>query len=354
MLKKIMDFILGKKENKPENSHCDEMCLLYGESPLSLKDEKAISKYFEFEIKKTASRYVSGRGANLNISFKDAFGEPLSLCSVFHDAFEQWKEVKSLPDRRSIIFEIFDNLMGDKLDDWRLAERYIEDRRGLDAIEILTLSSIPKEEREEYCASYAKAFMIMGDYKNAVEWAKKGLSYNSKHLRSNIILADIYHVTNDHTRAHKIYNKILKGQSLELNCLLENIFSFDSGILRSPILASSLLRNAPEEIWEKIETEFYYSPHFRCSYAYYLLNKNSFEYVLKAFAKILTLAKEMPWFQEAVINAHAILEQVDILGSQFEEEKKWLQQLIIDQKYEIKNNHTIKTSFGKNIENIDI
>lgn len=110
---------------------------------------------------------------------------------------------------------------------------------------------------------------------------------------------------------------------------LQDLLSFNGDIVNSPIYAFSWLKaddKVPTEFWEWANEEFYYSPHFRLQYAYYLIEKGE---TMKGFVKILVLSQEMPWFKEAVTNALSLIKQLNV-ENHFAEDKTRLEKLIVD------------------------
>lgn len=292
---------------------------------------------FQQEFDKAMRRYLQQPGATVNISFKDANGEPTSYPQALPDIFNQWLEIRCSWDRRSLIYrEALDHMFSKNLQLWQWAERYLEARYPNEALQELQNSGMPTEGQADYCATSAKALNVLGQYDEAETIARQGLTFDSTHKRCKIQLADALHLKGKTEAGHQLYNEILyqyiSQPSLGQNNTLsfEQRVGFDANVLHSSVYAINLLEHSPditEAAWQWAEDEFYWSPYFRCHHAYHLIDQGE---GLRAFAKLLALIKEMPWVKEAALNTMAILEQLDPGGQTgiAVEDRKWLMNII--------------------------
>lgn len=187
-----------------------------------------------------------------------------------------------------------------------------------------------------YWNALARTHFILTKYEEAEQNCQVAIRLDSNSIRTKRIYADILHATGRQEQAHALYTEILKAKipaDEKKELPLQMLLGFDGDILNSPIYALGWLKadeRVTEENWEWANEEFYYSPHFRSQYAYYLINKNEH---LKGFVKLLSLSKEMPWFKEAVVNSYHLIDQLN-LQENAKEDKERLK-LIMD-----KNNWT--------------
>lgn len=270
------------------------------------------------EVRLAMIKYFGSSTAKLNL--KDKKGEPTNFINAFPDIYSKCLDIKSPWDRRSLIFSKLDELFGNQIPPYVYAERLIEDRYPQKALEILNKIDIPSEDKNIYYTIFAKVLIIMGDYVQAIEKAKKALDDNPDYIKAKIVLADAYHLAGKTDEAHDIYDpilnkyleKIVNKSSCNLNII--ELFGAEAERMRSPILAIQFLKenSLSEEAWKWAENEFYYSPYFRCQHAYWMLEKK--KEILPAFSKLLSLFKEMPWIKEAAINIIILIEKIDPKG----------------------------------------
>ncbi len=307
----------GKQAEEPSKHH---------EGPSQSDEER-----FEEEVLSTIPRYVSTPGAEVEIDLRHPeTNEVISLAAAYPDQFETWKTVKSLADRRSIIYSILDGQLKDQLELWQMLERLNDDRYAQRALELANQSDEMDERTSDFHSALARTYFILTQYEEAERHAviARGLDHTS--IRAKRIFADILHCTKRHEDAHTLYEQILKEKiptDKQLSLPIQSLLGFDGDIVNSPIYAMAWLtsdKQMTEETWEWANEEFYYSPHFRSQYAYWLIKKGEH---LRGFAKLFNVAKEMPWFKEAAVNCLSLITQLKI-GDRMQEEKKWLETLV--------------------------
>jgi tetratricopeptide (TPR) repeat protein len=299
---------------------------------------------FQKEFLETVPRYVSTPKASIDLRARHReTNEVIPFAIAFSEQFETWKTVKSLADRRGIIYSILDNSIGNQLKIWQVIERFIDDRYPEKALSIAINNRTEEDlHSADYWASVAKVNFVLTNYSEAETNALKALEIEKIHKRAKIVLADIYHFTNKIKEAHEIYNSILKEllpKDKEVDLPIVELLGFDGNILNSPIYASSWLKadkNMNEETWNWAGEEFYYSPHFRSQHAYHLIEKKEH---LKGFVKLLNLTKEMPWFKESVINSYNLIGQLN-MEDRMQEEKIRLKSIIDKNNWTMDNLHT--------------
>lgn len=293
---------------------------------------------FEREFQATIPRYLSKPGVNVDLKMrhKDT-DEVMTFAAAFNEQFEQWKTIQSLPDRRGLIYSILDNFMGNDLKMWQIVERFTDDRYPQRALEIADKHA---DENDKYMADYwaarAKAQFVLTNYTEAEKSAGNALALDAGNHRATIVKADILHMNSKAEAAHELYNEVLKGRlprTEEISLSFMQLVSFEGNILPSPLYALDWLQAHPdvdEDTWDLASEEFYYSPHFRAQHAYYLLQKKD---AMKGFVKVFTLAKEMPWYKEAIINSWHLIHQLG-LAENMKEGKAWLESIMESNKWD--------------------
>jgi hypothetical protein len=173
---------------------------------------------------------------------------------------------------------------------------------------------------------------------------KKAIMLDSTNIRTKRILADILHCTNRHHEAHVLYAEILAAKipkDKPVKIALQEMLGFHGDIVNSPIYALAWLKSDPmvtEDVWEWATYEFYYSPHFRSQHAYLLIQKGEH---IKAFAKLYSLADEMPWYKEAVINSVNMMNQLGLDDPEMLAKKQRYEKIIRDNKWTFEGMHQL-------------
>lgn len=290
------------------------------------------SERFEKELLHTVARYISKPGAEVNIRARHhKTGEVIPFSEGFPEQFNKWKNVKSLADRRGIIYSLLDDQIGNQLELWQVVERFNDDRYAEHA---LKLAIEHKGENDASNANYlnalARTYFILTQYGEAEKNCIKALELDKDNLRSKRIYADVLHTTGQTAKAHELYNEILQAKipkDQQMTMALQDLLGFDGDIVNSPIYAFSWLssdKQVTDDVWDWANEEFYYSPHFRSQHAFRLIRNGEH---LKGFAKLLNLSKEMPWFKEGVINSYSLIDQLNMV-SQMQEDKARLKNIM--------------------------
>jgi tetratricopeptide (TPR) repeat protein len=294
---------------------------------------------FEQEFQATIPRYLCKPGVNVDLKMRHKeTNEIMSFAEAFPEQFETWKTIQSLNDRRGLIYSILDNIMGNDLKLWQIIERFIDDRYAPRALEIAKAHA---DENDKYSADYwaavAKAHFVLTDYNEAEKSANNALVPDAGNNRAKMALADVLHITGKTEKAHELYNEVLKDRlprTKEASLTFTQLVGFDGNILPSPLYALDWLQSHPDttaDTWDWASDEFYYSPHFRAQHGYYLLKEKE---AMKGFVKLFTLAKEMPWYKEAVINSWQLIHQLG-LAEKMPEGKAWLQRIMESNKWDV-------------------
>ena len=323
----LFDFLKGKKEESEE-----------GKTDLSLQ---ADIDRFEEELISTIPRYISTPGAEVKINARhQETNEIIPFAIGFPEQFEPWRTVKSLADRRGIIYSLLDSQFGNQLELWQVIERFNDDRYPERALEI-AVEHTQDSDREDpnYWNALARTNFILAKYEDAEQNCLTAIQLDDDNIRTKRIYADVLHSTGRHERAHGLYNEILERKISKdeiVDLPIQDLLGFDGEIVNSPIYAVSWLKadeRVTDEIWEWANEEFYYSPHFRSQHAFNLIDRKEY---LKGFAKLLQLSKEMPWFKDAVVNSYSLIDQLN-LGDTAKDEKKRLKAIMDENNWGISN-----------------
>jgi tetratricopeptide (TPR) repeat protein len=297
---------------------------------------------FEAEIKNVFPRYFSNPtiGENLQINLKNAEGEAVQIHEAYPAQFEEWKGIQAPWDRMSLIFKILDQMFSQKLELWQAMNRFTEDRYPQRALELAEQHSTEADwENANYWYALGRAQFIMSKEDLAERSLLQCLEIEPSHKRGRIVYGDLLHETNRGQEAHKIYTEIIKESGIEgdgetpQRISMAELLGF-KGIIHSPIYAIAILsghEDTSEETWERASAAFYYSPHFRTRHAYHMIQQQQ---NAQALAKLYALSREMPWFQDAVINAYSIIEQLG-LKDRMVEQRTWLKAVMDQNEWKI-------------------
>ncbi|PWV54512.1 hypothetical protein C7475_1021272 [Chitinophaga sp. S165] len=287
---------------------------------------------FDKEFLAAAARYTSRPKEEMSMRVRsEETNEVIPFAIAFPEEFETWKGVKSIWDRRGIIYKILDNSIGESMKLWQVIERYNIDRYPEHALNIAAEHATgPDLTDANFHMAVARSYFILTRYKEAEERAQKALNLVPNHLKAKILLGDIWHYTHKEERAHELYNEVLRIKFMSDNrksLTIPELVCFEHDLLHSPVYAIALLKSEPaitEVTWDAIAWEFYHYPHFRAAHAYFLIQKGEH---MKGFAKLITLSKEMPWFKEGVINSYTLMQQLG-LEPQMGADKARLEEII--------------------------
>ncbi len=317
--------------------------LQQSESTETLPSEVNLSETeqaFKKEIENTLPYYFSNpemQEVEFVLNAQD--GTKLMPHVAFPEEFNQWQTIRSVWDRRSLIFSIFDKLLNHKLDLWQSIERFTIDRYTNKALEIAQEHGKGRHLSDaNYWYALGRAQFYAGMPVEAEQSVEECLKIDPKHKRGRLVKADILHCTNRTEVAHAIYLDVIKEQvtgNEEGQRTLKDLVGF-KGLIHSPMYALAWLEHHPdvtEEAWDKIAEDFYYSPHFRASHAYFLIKTNDRANQAKGLSKLGVLSQEMPWFKEAIINTHSIIHQLGLQDA-MKDEKERLEKIMAENAWE--------------------
>lgn len=316
----LFDLFKNKKEDEP------------GEKKPENNQVMTDIDRFEKEVMAALPRYLSKPGANIKITARHKeTNEVIPFAAGFPEQFEPWRTVKSLADRRGIIYSILDTQIGNQMELWQIIERFNDDRYAERALKVAHDHKNDRDERlPDFWNALARTYFILTRYKEAEQCCLKAMEMEPGNIRTKRIYADLLHVTHRQDKAHELYEEILKEKipgGAEVKLPLQSLLGFDGDIVNSPIYAIAWLKGDKSinpEAWDWATEEFYYSPHFRALHAYHLIENGEH---LKGLVKLLSLTKEMPWFKEAVLNSYKLIDELQLAG-QLANEKQRLKSIM--------------------------
>jgi tetratricopeptide (TPR) repeat protein len=298
---------LVQESNEPETQEVKETNTISSESATKFKKE----------IEDTFPYYFSTpEMKDIDFTLNAEDGSEMLPHSAFPEQFKQWQGIQSIWDRRTLIYTILDHMYSNRLELWQVIERFTNDRYCHKALDIAKEHGHGEQlTNANYLYALGRAQFHAGMDPEAEKSLEECLNIDKSHKRGRIAIADLYHTSNRHDEAHKIYNAIISENNLgqETKSINFNDFLGFKGLMHSPIYAAGYLEAHPDvtpETWDNIAGEFYYSPYFRTKHAFYLVGLDDGINKLKGLVKLNTLTQEMPWYKEAVVNAYSIIDQL--------------------------------------------
>lgn len=287
---------------------------------------------FDKEFLDATARYTSRPGEDMNMRFRsEETNEIIPFAQAFPEQFDEWKTVKSIWDRRGIIYQILDKRIGDSMKLWQQIERFNIDRYPENALRFAEEYVGPSDLTDaNFHLAVARSYFILSRYREAEERAEKALSLTPNHHRAKVLLGDICHYTHKTQRAHELYNDVLRLKlpaAAPTTIKIGDLVGFHRDIIHSPVYAVAMLKSSPdadETVWDALAGEFYHYPQFRLAHATFLIHKGEH---LRGFTKLIILSREMPWFKEGVINSYSLMQQLG-LEPQMNEDKVRLEEIL--------------------------
>ena len=287
-------------------------------------DDQEFTDFFNDAV----SRYFCDPEGKMKIVTTDDADIVVPPSHLYNDAYEEWKTIQSVWDRRTVVYNVLDKVCLKHLDKWQLIERLTIDRRPDHAARFIEeQGSADDFKNADFLTSAARCYFYLSSYEKAIQYARAALEMIASHKRARLILADALHLTGDHDTAHRIYKEVLSESNLKETTRtaigLDEIVDFHNDIVHSSVYAVALLNDSgeiDEGMWIKVATEFYHCPYFRSQHAYWLFGRKEH---LKGLAKLIAISTEFPWFRDAIVNGKkAILQfREQTRSSDFAEEE---------------------------------
>lgn len=328
----FFDFFKGNKDN---NNEQPEQAAPPAQPAFTNKD------WFETAILGTMPRYFCSPEAEVD-SFSPMGSDgktPVLWADAHAKEYLEWLQIKSGADKRGVIYRILDQYLFDSLSTWQKIERFNDDRYPGRALKVANALTTEQDQQDpNYWNALARTNLLLTRYAEAEQCCQRALALDSNSIRTKRIYADTLHCIGRHQEAHALYEEILHAKipkEEKVSIDLEDLLGFNGDIVNSPIYAFSWLSNderVGDETWEWATYEFFYSPQFRCEHAYMLARKGEH---LKALAKISSLADEMPWVKEAVVNAVSMMNQLGINAPQLLSKKQQYEKIMQENNWSI-------------------
>ena len=242
------------------------------------------------------------------------------------DVYPLWRGTRCPWDRRASLIHLAFQLSSAGMTTWRKANLYVHSRKPDEALELLKGVGQPTRFDRmyaEHCGSFARAYLSLTSYTEALDWAKKAHEAAPDNIRLKVLYADALIMAEQYDLGQKIYSERLDAAEPEhtgdkVTDVFNTVIACDTGCVGSPVFAAMAADELPPDdatrMWDLVEVEYYDSPHVRLQHAYYLVKHGQ---QVRSFAKLLALAVEMPWVKEATINALNALQAIELPDSEY-------------------------------------
>ncbi|MBV8328021.1 hypothetical protein [Chryseobacterium sp.] len=274
---------------------------------------------FREEVYHSIRQYYSSPDYNVEFNLQDDKGNLYQEHEAFNYTFSQWKQIRSVWDRKSVLFEQWDETEFNKLQKWQVIERFVKDRHSLKAVDFQK-THINQEDFQDIrlIIALSKLYRTLDAIPNALHYAKGAYELRPDLDIVRIEYANVLHLSqndDDKKRSHQLINELIEnkikseGDQEEIGLL--NYFVFSEGYIDSSIYAINFLiaGKCDEETWQKMAEEYYWCPVFRFEHAVFLSNHGE---SLKALAKLNALASEFPWFTQGVLASVDVIQQLRV------------------------------------------
>ncbi|GAA3743148.1 hypothetical protein GCM10022422_28950 [Flavobacterium ginsengisoli] len=265
------------------------------------------SELFKNELYDSLNRYYSTPDFNPSLNLTDDNGVSYKEHEAFEGTFNDWKSIRSVWDRRSALFSLWDETEFGKLLKWQVIERFTKDRYGLRAIEFYE-KNVKEEDFDNIrlAVSMSKLYRVLDSHKSALHFAKGAYETRPDVEIVKVEYATVLHLSDnedDRKKAHDLMNEVIESKikgDERSNIPLLNYFVFSKNYIDSSVFATVFLAlgNCDLDTWDKLAEEYYWCPNFRYEHAVSLSNQGE---SLRAIAKLNSLANEFPWFIKGVL-----------------------------------------------------
>ncbi|TDX10682.1 hypothetical protein [Flavobacterium sp. S87F.05.LMB.W.Kidney.N] len=276
---------------------------------------------FKHELYDSLNRYYSTPDFNPHLNLTDENGVTYKEHEAFNSTFEEWKEIRSVWDRRSVLFSLWDTSEITKIGKWQIIERFVKDRYGIKGINFHE-NHIQKEDFENIrlMVSLSKLYRVMDSYENSLKYIKYAYEARPDIDIIKVEYATVLHLSDkeeDKVKSHNLMNEVIENKIKNSDAKeipLLNYFVFSKDYIDSSVFATIYLNigNCDLETWDNLAEEYYWCPNFRYEHAVFLSKAGE---SFRAIAKLNSLANEFPWFAKGVLaNIDAIKQFRDLNG----------------------------------------
>ncbi|MES2616979.1 MAG: hypothetical protein V4613_03820 [Bacteroidota bacterium] len=305
--------LFGKSENEEQKGisskeEKDLFLKMLGELSGEAEISTNTPELFKSELYETASRYYSSPEIKPKLNLTDAKGNTYMEHEAFDYTYSEWKKIRSVWDRRTILFEHWDKSQFNNLQKWQIIERYVKDRMALKAVEFQR-TSINQDDFQDIrlIVALSKLYRALDSIPQALHYSK-----GAYELRPDLDIVTVEYATvlylshsdEDKAISHKLMNEVIankiKNEPEGKKIPLLNYFIFSTDFIDSSIFAINFLRagNVDDATWGKLAEEYYWCPVYRFEHSVFLSQNGD---SLRALAKLNSLADEFPWYKTGVL-----------------------------------------------------
>lgn len=273
---------------------------------------------FKTELYASLQRYYSVPDLEINLNLTDAEGNTYLEHEAFDGTYAHWKGIRSVSDRRGVLFAHWDESELTKLAKWQVLERWVKDRYPTRALAFFR-EQVAQEDFQDIrlIVALSKLYRCLDMREEAMHYAKGAYELRPDLDMVKVEYANMLHISGDQSDrelAHTLFNGVLEGKiskDSQTKIGLLNYFLFGKDYLDSSIFAIHFLRagNADSHTWEILANEYYWCPIFRMEHAVFLSNDHQ---ELPAIAKLSSLADEFPWFKQGVLGFISAIAQLRV------------------------------------------
>jgi hypothetical protein len=261
---------------------------------------------FKNELYLSMRRYYSNAGLQAVLNLTNN-GITLKEHEAFDGTYREWQDIRSAWDRMGLFYDLWDQTELKKLEKWQVLERYIKDRRAVDALNFKEINVTTEDFMDiRVPVALSKMYRSLDTLPNALYYAEAAYKLRPDLDIVKVELATALHISDNETdreRAHSLMQEVLEKKikaSGDKEVALLNFFIFSEDYIDSSIFAALYLQlgNCDVTTWDTMAEEYYSCPRFRYEHAVFLNNQND---NMRAIAKLDSLANEFPWFKKGVL-----------------------------------------------------
>jgi len=261
---------------------------------------------FHDELVDSLMRYNNDPVDIPEIKITNQDGKNLPPHIAFTELYQQWNEIQSPWDRRSLLFNHWDEANLDNLEKWQIIDRFVRDRYAPKAFQyVQTHISEEDLKNPKNAVALSKMYRSLDDKSSALKLAKSAYELDPDNDETKVEYATVLHLMQapeDQELSHKLMSEVIENRikaSEDENISLLNFFSFSPNYIDSSIFTMMYLMMGKSDIptWEHFANEYYHCPYFRYEHSVFLSQNGE---SMRAMAKMNSLANEFPWHKDAV------------------------------------------------------
>lgn len=272
----------------------------------SIKLENVSQRKFKDELYISLKRYYSSPELVVELNLTDEHGKEYKEHEAYNGTFKEWSGIQSYWDRMGVLYDLWDETELVKLNKWQVINRYVNDRRPVEALEFFKSNIIQDDYIDiRLPVALSKMQRSLDSLPAALYYAESAYTLRPDLDITAIELASVLNLSttqHDRDRAHTLMQGVLEKKikaSTEKEVALLNFFLFSEGYIDSSVFAALYLNagDADLDAWDTMADEYYYCPNFRLEHAAALNKKGE---TMRMLAKLDSLTNEFPWHKNAV------------------------------------------------------